>query len=428
MITISEGYLKALQTLESLQGVTKRLEIEEILSEQKYNSYLSTILYMTYNPYLVYNIRKLPTVKIRKSLKPNRKTYFKFIDLLNSLNKREFTGNAAIKKVALLLQECSKEEYFWFTKVLTRDLKLGVNTKTINKVFVGLVPEFNVTLAEKYKEDEDRLSEEYIIEMKIEGVRIYAHNTSEGVILKTRSGKQVFGYEEIEEAVSSLPKGIIYDGEIQSKTFQNTMKGLMRLNTKKIAIFNLFDYITIEDFENKVGNTKPLKERKEFLEEIIYKSKFNDTIKLLQYFGPYKKSKGNSKEIIDLLFDRAMKDKKEGIMIKDWNATLKLKRSYDWMKMKPDYPIELEVIGYKEGKGKDKGKLGSFICELKVDGKSYEVDFGSGLKKKQRKGYWKMRNSLIGKYIQGHHGGITTDQHGNKSLIWPIFECIRHDM
>ena len=53
--------------------------------------------------------------------------------------------------------------------ILFKDLKIGVNAKSINKVWKGLVPEFNVQLAESFGKKEIPQGKEFYVTTKIDG-------------------------------------------------------------------------------------------------------------------------------------------------------------------------------------------------------------------------------------------------------------------
>lgn len=63
----------------------------------------------------------------------------------------------------------------------------------------------------------------------------------------------------------------------------------------------------------------------------------------------------------------------EGIMLNDPNAMYEGKRSNGLLKYKPSFDMEAKIIGYKEGKAKNKGKLGAFICQPLINCDTYHM-------------------------------------------------------
>ena len=84
--------------------------------------------------------------------------------------------------------------------------------------------------------------------------------------------------------------------------------------------------------------------------------------------------------------------------------------SNNWIKIKPEDSLDLEVVGYYEGKvgTKNEGRFGGFICRLD-NGNTVRV--GGGIKEKdpteeephlvnERKEFWEKRDELIGCIIE----------------------------
>nr|HRC95951.1 hypothetical protein [Coprothermobacter proteolyticus] len=64
--------------------------------------------------------------------------------LLQKLQNRELSGNAAVEYVTKFLESLTPDHAAMFKMILNKDLRCGVSDSTINKVFPGLIPEFNV--------------------------------------------------------------------------------------------------------------------------------------------------------------------------------------------------------------------------------------------------------------------------------------------
>ena len=84
---------------------------------------------------------------------------------------------------------------------------------------------------------------------------------------------------------------------------------------------------------------------------------------------------------------------------------------------------DLRVIGFKEGKRDNIGKLGSLI----VDYKGYEVGVGSGLSAYYREEIWNNKDEYIGRIIEVRYFEESNNEKGGKSLRFPSFRCFRDD-
>ena len=104
----------------------------------------------------------------------------------------------------------------------------------------------------------------------------------------------------------------------------------------------------------------------------------------------------------------------EGVVVRDPKAPYIAKRTSKALKVKSFYDTECKVIGYKDGKGKYKGVLGSLICELK-NGVIFKI--GSGFSDKERKNPPKIGDIVTFKYKE------FTKKHKPR---FPVFLKVRH--
>lgn len=68
-------------------------------------------------------------------------------------------------------------------------------------------------------------------------------------------------------------------------------------------------------------------------------------------------------KIINTMLDEVLKKGREGLIIRKDFEEYKGKRSNVSYKLKPNNDAECKVIGYTQGKGKYKGKIGAIVCE-----------------------------------------------------------------
>ena len=115
----------------------------------------------------------------------------------------------------------------------------------------------------------------------------------------------------------------------------------------------------------------------------------------------------------------------EGIMIKDTDAPYECKRSSFWMKWKPTITVDLNIVGFEEGTGRNEGRLGAIICEGEDNGRLINVNVGSGLSDADRDEYWSARDKLLGDVIEVAADAVTQNQDGTYSLRFPRFVRFR---
>jgi DNA ligase-1 len=345
-----------------------------------------------------------------------------FRQTLSKLNQREVTGNAALDLVDRTFMILNAEESKWFSRILLKDLKAGITEKTINKVFKNMIPVFQCMLAEAWKNVKKK-PKKVSIEPKLDGYRALAFNYPDDVVLRTRNGKLIEGFTEIEEQVSHLPKGFVYDSEITGKDdhFKDMQEQVFSHQKSKQGIFNVFDLMPIEEF-NAGKSKEQLMIRKAVLKEFVEsaRSHFNlPDINLVEFSQPL----DIDDLYIDELYDHYLTIGYEGIMLKDVEGYYVCKRSTSWAKMKPTDTYDLPVIGYEEGKNDFSGMLGAFI----VDYNGFPVHVGSGFNLQKRAEYWNKREEMIGRIVELRAQEATTNKKGECSLRFPVFLRIRED-
>ena len=167
-----EEVIKIFKELQESSG--KRLQ--EILEENKGNELLKKVLWFVYNPYIVTG---LSSKKINKMVNKQIKyapaeTIEEVFEYLQDHN----TGtDIDIAYVLEFIQ--GKPDQEMYGQIFTKELKLGITSKTINKVFPNLIPEFNVMLAEKYwdrMEELEKNKPDIIISQKLDRHKVRSNS------------------------------------------------------------------------------------------------------------------------------------------------------------------------------------------------------------------------------------------------------------
>ena len=156
--------IKIFKELQENSG--KRLQ--EILEENKDNELLKKVLWFVYNPYIVTG---LSSKKINKIV--NTQTKYAPAETIEEVFEylQEHNTGTDIDIAYVLEFIQGKPDQEMYEQIFTKELKLGITSKTINKVFPNLIPEFNVMLAEKYWDRMEELEEtnpDIIISQKLD--------------------------------------------------------------------------------------------------------------------------------------------------------------------------------------------------------------------------------------------------------------------
>lgn len=409
-------------------------KLKEILEENKDNQTLKDVLYFIYNPYI---ITGLSSKKIHKDLSNMTITKvplineegFNINNMFDYIKNHNTGRDEDIAYIQYYLNSIPVQDRDIYEKIFTKELKLGITAKTINKVWKDFIPEFNVMLAEKYA---DRISEleenkpDIIITQKLDGIRCCAILGDNGVQFFTRQGKLILGLLDLENEFKNLDKGV-YDGELLANINCENSKDLYRetvsivnskLENKKNIIFNVFDFINLEDFEKGYSDTL-CEDRKVYLVDKLFDKnlKWINPVPVL-YKGEY------NKDIVNSELQKQIDLKNEGIMINYSKAPYQAKRNKFILKVKQMQSADLKVIGFEEGTGKNKNTLGAII----VNYKGYEVKVGSGFTEEDRDYIWKNKDKIINTIIEVQYFEETTNKKDNSlSLRFPVFLRYRND-
>lgn len=415
-----EEVIKIFKELQESSG--KRLQ--EILEENKDNKLLKKVLWFVYNPYIVTGLssKKINKVVNTQTKYAPAKTIEEVFEYLQGHN----TGtDVDIAYVLEFIQDKSDKEIY--EQIFTKELKIGITAKTINKVFPNLIPEFNVMLAEKYwdrMEELEKTNPDIIITVKLDGIRCIAIHDKNGVKLFSRQGKPIEGLHDLEEQLLWLPFGC-YDGELLLNKDDIPSKDLYRetvtvVNSKdqdkKNVVFNIFDTCEVKEFENGYC-AAPCIERKKIIQELEEQMKPDwwKSVPIL-YYGKY------NKDIVQQELNRQISLEHEGVMVNIANAPYEAKRTKNILKVKAMQDCDLKIIGFEEGTGKNKGTLGAII----VDYKGFEVRVGSGFTDQDREYFWANQSELLGRVITVQYFEETTNKKDNSlSLRFPVYLELR---
>lgn len=317
--------------------------------------------------------------------------------------------------------------------IITKSLKLGVNTKTVNNVYGdSFIKVHQVQLGSPKDKLRLKKDEVFFLTQKLNGIRCTYVNGE----LISRQGQKFDGFNEIVYELSEVEKRfgtpMIFDGELIRHNDENLNDNdNFRLTTsavngsdaeaKKNIVFNVFDTFPLSEFES--GESEAVyQQRRHWLD------RFDVDLDVL--FGYGRKVKvvplwyeGNDTKEIDKWLDYANSHNMEGVMLNK-NAPYQCKRTTNLIKVKSFKEIDLEVIAVEEGDGRNTGTLGALV----VGYKGNEVNVGSGYTDAQRKWIWENKEDVIGKIITVKYKDVSSDKDtGLESLQFPVFVALRED-
>jgi DNA ligase-1 len=393
--------------------------------------------YQACNPYYVFGVKKVPETE-GLSNQPN--PWAAFWIMCQDLRQRHLTGHAARDAIHDMSQQFDSAEWNGLARrVLIKDLRCGITERTLNKILSDTewqIPVFECQLATDSEKHAGKLVGTKRIEQKLDGVRVLAVVTKSSVNLYSRNGKPFENFPHIVEQLddnknrfarlfSAYPAGFVLDGEIIGESFQALMKQAQRksdVNTDNM-FYSVFDIVPMVDFERGFWNSQQHK-RLAILEE--YRAVFDTTESIRIMDGiEVDLDTAEGHDIMRRYATDAVTAGFEGIMIKDIHAPYECRRSTFWLKWKPTITVDLNIVGFEEGTGRNAGRLGAIICEGVDDDRSIHVNVGSGFSDADRDGYWNSRNELLGDVVEVMADAVTQNQDGTYSLRFPRFVRFR---
>jgi DNA ligase-1 len=416
-----------------IQASNSKKYKQEVLKKFKDDEDIKRYLKIAFDPYTVYGIsyKKLSTqIRSASNYIPKTKSVFELFDYLAVHNTGTFDDILECCNALEAVAAVDQESAFILTKLICKDLSIGVEAKTINSVIPGLIPTFSVMLAEKYFDKPERVEgKEFAITTKIDGGRIIAIKENGQVSFFTRAGQKYEGLVDLErEMLERIPDNFVLDGEItlldyknyDSKTAYKLAMKITRADGEKHNVKMLvFDGMPLDEWKTQ-QSTLTWTERRHVLNCIA-----GFYLEDLTYFEllPVLYQGTDTSKITELL-DEAIANKQEGIMINICDAPYEFKRTTSLLKVKKMSTVDLEIVGYEEGSGRLSGTLGAILVRYK---KGNIVKVGSGFSDELRALIWLEPSDFIGKIVEVQYFEETTNADGGISLRFPIFKDFRPD-
>lgn len=404
-----------------------RLYKQNILVNYKDDEDIKYLLHFIYNPYIVTGIS---TKKLERNVVLDEiKISFRATSTRSLLEylKVHNTGRDEDIEVINAFKAIIHEDYIdLLNKIICKNIQIGVDAITINKMIPNLVPTFNVMLANSYFDHPATIEgKEFALTTKIDGGRIIAIKENNTVTFYTRSGQKYEGLVDLEkEMLEKMPNNLALDGEItllnpgnlsSKEQYKETMKITRKLGEKHGVKMKVFDAMTAKDFKAQKCNQSYLTRR------ITLNTIFNNTFSYFEML-PILYQGSNIDQISNILNQQIQKGE-EGIMINILDAPYEFKRTNNLLKVKKMQDIDLEIIGFEEGINRNQGKLGALLANYKGN----VLKVGSGFSDQLREEIWKNKEDYLGLTMTVQYFEETSNADGEVSLRFPVFIDFRYD-
>lgn len=154
-----------IEIFNQLVSTSGRNDKELILKKNKDNKLFKEILNFVYNPYI---LTGLSDKKINKRVALiNDKVFNNIEEVMEYLKTNNSGRDSDISNIQHFINSRDKDEQVFLKQVFTKNLKVGITSSTINKVFGKFIPEFDVMLAKKYDEHKEKVKGNFVVTKKI---------------------------------------------------------------------------------------------------------------------------------------------------------------------------------------------------------------------------------------------------------------------
>lgn len=431
---------------ESVFDIIKQLEQEpstnaklEILKQHRGNPELREFFYLALSPEEIFYIKKIPSLDNWNGYHSGKYHSLDWaMGKLLDLSTRKYTGDIGKEHLSFILSSIAPENANLIGRIIKKDPNCGIDYKTVNKIWPGLIKVFPVALCGKNNEKTRKnISFPAYIQTKMDGLRICAIVENGTVSFRSRNGKLIDLKGCLEKEFIDMAGGsnFMFDGEAvcyrngellprkeSNGILNKAIKGTISLEEAELVHIVLWDMIPLEDFwGEKCGY--PYNYRLANLNDRI--DKINEI-----WHDPFKFSKIEKIETktisswteAEKTFTTCLSNGKEGCIVKEKSSIWENKRLKNHIKLKAEKSADLLCVG-TEPHSKNQNMIGSLILQT-LCGK-LECGCGSGMTDKDR---LMPKEYYVDKVIEVKYNEIIEKENsGIKSLFLPIFKTVRLD-
>ena len=406
-----------LEKISQTSSMNAKLELLHRLKENNFSRwYFETV----FNPFLTYGVVPTneafpiqiipPTLEILKKIRKD-------------LSERAVTGNAARLLIGKTYNTTDPVVNKWIKMMWTKNLRIGVSTTTINKVFTNLIPVYEIQACNKLTIEQ--LDSNWVVSKKLNGFRLTIEFDGEQVTAQSRNGKELFNVGHIIAELKPIVHNLVLDGELMSMELQHSWnktasvaRASKSVRNGELLGFNIITCIPLDEWkawkagELHVGSV-PLRDSLKTLNDLIPKD--------LKYTKLLENDPVESTEQAWELAKSFLEEGFEGAVAKNLNEPYHWERASNWLKLKFEDSLDLEIVDVYNGTGRNEHRLGGFVVKM-ADGKT-TVKIGGGYSDAQRDEFWAKRAEIVGKVMEVKFQEKTKDG----SLLFPVFVKLRED-
>jgi len=415
--------------LRQLKSNTRLADQKRILLDAVIDDTTSVALLwqFTLHPYITFGITDVPknapaagTCNWRKAI--SKITWDDLIELLNDLYNRKLTGHTAQGAVFSFnagLDDADARH--GFRCLIRRRPACNVGAKKLNRIFPGIVPQFNVSLADTWGHGGEKIMSKVsksglLIEDKENGERrIFIAKSGQ---LKTRSGREDANFPcLVDHLMRTLDPGVVLDGELIPndddffRMAQYTKKDIRYTVLDELPVtFVVFDCLPYLDWLAQSSNI-PQITRTNWVQEAQFGH---------QSVRAVRSEWIRDKDKIEEMYLTNLREGREGIILKAPYAPYAFKRNSCWVKRKLDQTEDLMLLSVESGDADTawEHSTGRLVCR-RDNGVEVRVSPGR-MTANMRDIVWADQEAFVGRVMEVGYQDETPDgsiQHP-RFLMW----------
>lgn len=357
--------------IDAIAAEPKKTGKVALLSSHAHEDSLRRVLDMALNPFARFGVRELPSRRLNGQSMIGDHHWAVAQQLLD----RSLTGYAARDAIQATLDDLNAESAQLFARILGKDLRAGVGDAIVNAAFPGLIPEFaymRCSLPKHAKLDQWPWARGVFSQLKADGMfaNVSVEETGE-VGVTSRQGQEIPAEllgSLLDQMAGRLRGGHQYHGEllVQRQNIagwftlpREESNGMMKRETLPPGhrvVFLAWDMIPLEAVKPKGSYRTPYAERFGLLEALVGSEDLvhDNQIGLIPTRIVYSLAEAYAH------YKEQLAQGLEGTIIKRPDAIWRDGDSTEQVKLKLKVEIEMRIVGFNEGTGKNRGSLGSF--------------------------------------------------------------------
>lgn len=413
-----------------LNATNSKNEKMEILREYPD---LKKVLKYTYDPYRKYGVTSTQ-LKKKSDIVYTWDGYDNLFDILDDLADRKLTGHIAIGTLNAFIRDtefCNGDNWTYLIyRILDKNLKTRTDAKLINKVWLNLIPQFDVALAQKFEDHAHKINwndERWLGSRKLDGVRVLARKENGKVKFFSRQGNEFTTLDVLRNELEAIETdNFVLDGEMcvmdenGNEDYKAIVSQIKRKDyTIEDPIFIVFDSLTLHEFDEGYSD----KSTRSRMLRI-------DRFAMCEHISKLEMENITSEEQAVQKLDDAVKNGWEGYMIRRANAPYEGKRTRALLKMKKMHDDEYVVRDIEVGPfrmiDRETGleKTIETLTNVIIEHKGNIVSVGSGFSLEERSRYYENPKLIIGKEITVQYFEKSKDKQGIESLRFPVVKHV----